>query len=65
MKLGLLSLQLRDQLLGTVNGDPIVYREQYSLIPRNRFVDFAALLAHWNYPFRTANRSKLVGCLNG
>jgi hypothetical protein len=50
VKRGLLSLQISDQFFGPINCDLVVYREQYSLIPHNRFFDFAALFAHWNNP---------------
>jgi hypothetical protein len=46
MKRGLLIQQFSDQFSGPINRDLIAYREQYSSIPFNRFVDFDALIAH-------------------
>jgi hypothetical protein len=46
VKRGFLFLQIGDQLFGPINSQLIAYREQYSLIPLNRFVDFDALIAH-------------------
>jgi hypothetical protein len=66
VKRGLLSLQISDQLFGPINCDLVAYRAQYSSIPLNRFVDFAALLAHWNNS--VSNREpeqRSFGCLIG
>jgi hypothetical protein len=46
VKRGFLCLQIGDQFFGPINSHLIAYRDQYSLIPLNRFVDFEALIAH-------------------
>jgi hypothetical protein len=50
VKRALPNLQLSDQFFDPINCDRVAYGAQYSLIPLNRFVDFGALLAHWNNP---------------
>ena len=44
VKRGLLSQQFSDQFFGPINRDLVAYREQYSSIPLNRFVQFDARL---------------------
>jgi hypothetical protein len=60
MKRDLLSHQFSDQFFDPINRDLIAYQEQYSLIPLDLCVEFDALIAH-RTPFRTANRSNLMG----
>jgi len=47
----LLSFHIGDQLFGPVDCDWINYRERYSPIPLDLFVEFDALLTHCNSAF--------------
>lgn len=62
VKRGLFSLQIGDQLSGPVDRERIAYREQYSAIPLNGFVDLDALLAHGSPPLirREATRPPVI-----
>jgi hypothetical protein len=54
VKRGFLRLQIGDQFSGPINRDLIAYREQYSSIPFNRFVDLDALVTHCSSAFARA-----------
>jgi hypothetical protein len=47
---GFSSLQIGNQLPCPIDRELVAYREQYSSIPLNRFVDLDAFLAHGSPP---------------
>jgi hypothetical protein len=61
VKRSLLSQQFSDQFFGPINRDLIVYREQYSSIALNRFVEFDALIAHGTPLDRETEQLSFVG----
>jgi hypothetical protein len=60
VKRGLADFQIGNQFLGPVNRHLITYREQYALVPRNRFVDLPALLTHGHPSVSESQRLSLA-----